>query len=113
MDESQKVAHCSKKSMQISLNKIGIMQKGTKLFTENQISAIFFLMKWVGMCLIWCPLSENYTNTKTLLYARLIFDQPFSLKEFKGKWEQRPFFRQEEESQIHTKGQINFLPFAG
>ena len=42
MDESQKVAHCSKKSMQISLNKIGIMQKGTKSFTENQISAVSF-----------------------------------------------------------------------
>ena len=61
-----------------------------------------------GICLIWRPLSENYTNTKTLLYARLIFDQPFSLKEFKGKWEQRPFFRQDEESQIHSKGQFFF-----
>ena len=60
-------------------------------------------MKWVGICLIWRPLSENYTNTKTLLYARLVFDQPFSLKEFKGKWEQRLVFRQEEESQIHEK----------
>ena len=49
MDESQKVAHCSKKSMQISLNKIRILQKGTKSFTENQISAVSFLMKWVGM----------------------------------------------------------------
>ena len=42
MDESQKVAHCSKKSLQISLNKITIMQKGTKSFTENQISAVSF-----------------------------------------------------------------------
>ena len=36
-------------------------------------------------------------------YARVDFDQPFSLKEFKGKWEQRLVFRQEEESQIHEK----------
>ena len=42
MDESQKVVHCSKKSMQISLNKIGIMQKGTKSFNENQIFAVSF-----------------------------------------------------------------------
>ena len=34
-------------------------------------------------------------------YARVDFDQPFSLKEFKNKWEQRLYFRKEEESQIH------------
>jgi len=36
-------------------------------------------------------------------YARVDFDQPFSLKEFKNKWEQRLYFRMEEESQIHQK----------
>ena len=35
MDESQKVVHCSKKPMQVSLNTIGIMQKGTKSFKVN------------------------------------------------------------------------------
>ena len=66
--------------------------KGNKKFYWKSDFCRFFLMKWVGICLIWRPLSENYTNTKTLLYARLVFDQPFSLKEFKGKWEQRPPF---------------------
>ena len=34
-------------------------------------------------------------------YARVDFDQPFPLKEFKNKWEQRLYFRKEDESQIH------------
>jgi hypothetical protein len=42
-------------------------------------------------------------------YARVDFDQPFSLKEFKNKWEQRLYFRKEEESQIHQKVRFHKL----
>lgn len=42
-------------------------------------------------------------------YARVDFDQPFSLKEFKTKWENRLYFRKEEESQIHQR--VRFFKF--
>ena len=67
---------------------IGISYQGTPV--EKWPQSFYQLLKlFLG---IW-PSSQSY--------VRVDFDQPFSLKEFRGKWETRLSYRRVEESEMH------------